>query len=245
MHAVLSRFLEPAHRASLNHMWRDKADRKRGAHTPAQLAASLGDLEALRILLKHGACVNQLPDRQFGRTALQGAADLRRLGQDKMTLVQFLLDSGADVNSAPAAGGGFTALQGAARAGDLFLVSFLLDRGANVNAAPADRGGITALQAAARSGNILLAELLIARGAYANAPPAFELGGTTVELAAEHGRLDMVQLLLNAGATGSRTRGGHCLHQAIRLAEKSGHSAIADILKTEQAGLEARALSRA
>ena len=245
MHAILSRFLEPTHHVSLNHMWRDKADRKRGAHTPAQLAASLGDLEALRILLKHGAYVNQPPDRQFGRTALQGAADLRRLGPDKMALVRFLLDCGADVNAAPAAEGGFTALQGAARAGDLFLVSFLLDRGANVNAAPADRGGITALQVAARTGNILLAELLIARGAHVNARPAFELGGTTVEMAAEHGRLDMVQLLLNAGATGSRTREGHGLDQAIRLAEKAGHSAIADILKTEQARQETRALSRA
>ncbi len=242
MHAILSRFLEPTHHASLNHMWRDRANRKRGAHTPAQLAASLGDLEALRILQKHGACVNQPPARQFGRTALQGAADLRRLGPDKMTLVRFTLDCGADVNAAPAAEGGFTALQGAARAGDLFLVSFLLDRGANVNAAPADRGGSTALQVAARTGNILLAELLIARGAHVNARPALELGGTAVEMAAEHGRLDMVQLLLNAGATGSRTREGHGLGQAIRLAEKAGHSAIADILKTEQARLDARAL---
>lgn len=241
MHAILRRFFESGHCASLHHMWHDKADSKWGPHSPVQLAASLGDLEAVKVLVSLGANVNQSPHYCFGRTALQGAADLRKLGRDKMRLVRYLLDCGADVNASPATVGGFTALQGAARAGDLFLVSFLIDRGADVNAPPPFSCGLSALDVAAKTGNILLAELLIARGAHANTPPVGLHDCTAVELAAEHGRLDMVKLLLNAGATGSRSLPGEePLGSAIRVAVKAGHPAIVRILNEERAKRQGR-----
>ena len=198
-HEVLRCFLQPPHSAIFDHMWCDKSngsdyDDEWRWYTPTQLAASLGDLEGLRILLDHGADANEAPADQSGRTALQHAC-LLTPSLKKTALIRLLLDHGANINADAAIKYGITALQGAAIAGDLMLAQFLLSLGANVNAWP-----------------------------------SFEGGRTAVEAAAEHGRLDMVQLLLNAGATGDPMRGTG-FEEAIRLAEKNGHFAVASLLK--------------
>ncbi|KAH6623191.1 ankyrin repeat-containing domain protein [Chaetomium tenue] len=200
-HDVLSRFLKPPHSAIIDHMWCDKSS---GAgvdcrdqwrrYTPTQLAASLGDLEAVKLLLDHGADVNEAPADECGRTAMQ-AASLLAPGPKKTALIQLLLDRGADIHTNAAIQSGITSLQGAAIAGDL-----------------------------------ILAQRLIHLGADANAWPSFSNGRTAVEAAAEHGRLDMVQLLLNAGAKGDVMRGTG-FEEAIKLAEKNGHFAVASLFK--------------
>jgi ankyrin repeat protein len=161
------------------------------------------------------------------RTPTQLAADYGRL-----KTVRMLLDRGADINEAPAYRFGRTALQAVAssESPSMELVQFLLEKSADVNAKPAVHGGITALQGAAISGDIMLAKLLLDKGADVNAAPSFIEGRYAIEGAAEHGRLDMVQLLLNAGAMGDVFRGTG-FEYAIKLAEKKGHSAIADLLK--------------
>ncbi len=211
MYALLRRFLEQSHGAVVDHIW-DFG----GWVSPAQLAASYGDLEALRILLDHGADVNKPAHYPSGHTALKAAAALRRPGPKKMALVRFLLDRGADINAVPATCNAFATSDGFASE------------------------GFTALHAAAISGDLFVTELLIARGARLGSPlssPSIPIADNVVEVAASHGRLDMVQLLLNAGAAG---RGESGLDQAIRRAETSGHSAIVEILKIEQ---QARHLS--
>jgi ankyrin repeat protein len=110
------------------------------------------------------------------------------------------------------------------------IVRLLLDHGAEINAAPAVAGGVTALQGASIKGHINIVEMLIENGADVNADPAVKDGRTAIEGAAEHGRLDTVKMLLNAGAVGD-TVGNTGFKEAIRLARKHRHFAVAELLE--------------
>jgi ankyrin repeat protein len=158
-HELLRRSLGPPHNAVIDHMWCDTS-----WYTPTQLAASLGDVEALKLLLDHGADVNEAPANESGRTALQ-AASLLMPGPKKTALIQLLLEHGANINADAALIGGITALQGAAIAGDLMLARLLISLGADVNAWPSFRGGRTAVEAAAEHGRLDMVQLLLNAGA--------------------------------------------------------------------------------
>jgi ankyrin repeat protein len=158
-HELLRRFLGPPHSAVIDHMWCDTS-----WYTPTQLAASLGDFEALKLLLDHGADVNEAPANESGRTALQ-AASLLMPGPKKTALIQLLLEHGANINADAALICGITALQGAAIAGDLMLARLLISLGADVNTWPSFRGGRTAVEAAAEHGRLDMVQLLLNAGA--------------------------------------------------------------------------------
>lgn len=129
---------------------------KAGAHVdgaeniPLVVAASMGHLGVVRILLDHRANVNQAT--REGRSALMQAA---QNGNDQ--IVQLLLENGADVNIANAVG--VTPLIIAAENGHLGVVQILLDHGANVNAQAAN--GTFALRQAAESGHLRVVEALL------------------------------------------------------------------------------------
>jgi ankyrin repeat protein len=98
-HGVLRRLLEPRRNAIIDHMWWDKyyelyEPDMWEPRTPTQLAATLGDLESLKMLLDRGSDVNEAPAPRFGRTALQ-AASSRTPGPTKTTLIHFLLGMSA------------------------------------------------------------------------------------------------------------------------------------------------------
>ncbi|GAB1317713.1 hypothetical protein MFIFM68171_07923 [Madurella fahalii] len=126
--------------------------------------ASRGKIVAVRMLLDHGADVNEAPGYKYGRTALQAAA-LLKPGPAKMTLIHLLLDRGANINADAAVQCGVTALQGAAVAGDLTLAELLIGRGADVNAWPSFENGYTAIEAAAKHGRLDMVQLLLNAGA--------------------------------------------------------------------------------
>lgn len=168
-HEVLTRFLEPPHNGIINHMWgQSNWDDFEGPsdppYTPTQLAASLGDLTALKILLDHGADVNEAPGHQRGRTALQ-AASLLPPAPAKTALIDFLLEHNANIDADAAVSCGVTALQGAAIAGDFMLAKLLITRGADVNAWPSFEEGRTAVEAAAEHGRLDTVQLLLNAGA--------------------------------------------------------------------------------
>ncbi|KAF9771733.1 hypothetical protein IL306_010619 [Fusarium sp. DS 682] len=167
---ILSRVLEAG--AIVNHMSYYEEMEEQANRTPLQLAAERGLLEAVELLVAHGADINEAAGHEFGRTALQAAISDHAIRDDE------------------------------GHVPNIELVEHLLERGADINAAPALCGGITALQGAAIQGDITIARLLLSKGADVNAAPAFEEGRSAIEGAAEYGRLDMVQLLLNAGAVG-------------------------------------------
>jgi ankyrin repeat protein len=191
-HKVLRRFLEPQHGAIFHctsrtdylgpyvclmplrpmdythviwrESWRWWQDESLRPYTPTQLAVFLRDLEALELLLDHGADANEPANYRGGRTVLQAAA-LMMPGPQKTEIIRALLDRGANVNADPAAVGGVTALQAAAMAGDLILAELLISHDADVNALPPLDGGRTAIEWAAEYGRLDMVQLLLNAGA--------------------------------------------------------------------------------
>ncbi|OFW27113.1 MAG: hypothetical protein A3J28_05865 [Acidobacteria bacterium RIFCSPLOWO2_12_FULL_60_22] len=144
-------------------------------------ARSIGNPDAVKSLLAHGADVN-VKEKQKGQTALMWA--LERRHQD---VARVLIEHGADIHAKSK--GGFTPLLFAARQGDLDSARLLLERGADVNdKAPVQRvygkareqergsvgnevvpGGLGSLLVAADSGHEALALFLVGKGADVNA----------------------------------------------------------------------------
>src|SRR6266540_6078626 len=95
--------------------------------TPLGLAAFFGHVEAVKVLLEHGADVNAKPPSRFQNTAVDSA-----VSGDHAEVVRVLLAAGADPNIRSEAN--YTTLQKAAAHGNLDIVRMLLDRGADLNA---------------------------------------------------------------------------------------------------------------
>jgi ankyrin repeat protein len=157
--------------------------------TPLQVAVAEGEMEAIQLLLEHGADVNAPAGADFGRTALQAATSAEEPDAD---LVDLLLVYGADVNAPPATRWGVTALQGAAIRGDIQIARILLAHEANVNAAPAPEEGCTAVEGAARHGRLDMVRLLLSVGAKADPVLGFL---RAIELAEKNGHLALADLL--------------------------------------------------
>jgi len=123
---------------------------------PLGLAAFFGHSEAVKVLLEHGADVNQKPPSRFANTAVDSA-----VAGDHADVVRILLAAGANPNVRSEAN--YTTLHKAAAHGNLEIVRMLLDRGADVHAVR--DGGHTPLDDAMEKGHAAIADLLRARGA--------------------------------------------------------------------------------
>jgi ankyrin repeat protein len=156
--------------------------------TPLQVAVVEGEMEAIQLLLEHGADVNAPAGAEFGRTTLQAATS----AEDPDPDIDLLLFHGADVNAPPATRGGVTALQGAAIRGDFRIVRMLLAHEADVNAAPAQEEGRTAVEGAAEHGRLDMMRLLLSVGAKADPVLGFL---RAIELAEKNGHLALADLL--------------------------------------------------
>ena len=160
--------------------------------TPLMLAAGVGSLDAVKILLEAGADVNAVDS--FGATPLMfgirdiakvrvlldaGARANEKSKQNQTALllaasttgsietVRLLVTKGADPKAIGAAGR--TGLIMAANQNDLAMVQFFLDQGVNVNAVDStDKSGHTALMAAAAQANTAMVKALIQKGADVN-----------------------------------------------------------------------------
>ncbi|MCK6501411.1 MAG: ankyrin repeat domain-containing protein, partial [Nitrospira sp.] len=166
-------------------------------NTALHLAAHLGNLDAVSLLVRSGADVNA--------TNREGVTPLLRAAADSAK-VALLLQHGADPNLASALG--HTPLMLAARSpfsGE--SARLLLDKGADPNAR--SRYGATALMAAAAADHLEHVKLLVGRGADVNANPVPDgsagdpiWGGMRTPLmwAALRGNLAMVTYLLDHGA---------------------------------------------
>ena len=164
-------------------------DSSRPMSTPLQVAVAEGEMEAILLLLEHGADVNAPAGAEFGRTALQAATSAE---EPDPNIIDLLLLYGADVNAPPATRGGVTALQGAAIRGDFQAVRMLLANEADVNAAPALEEGRTAVEGAAEYGRLEMMRLLLSIGAKAHPVLGFL---RAIKLAEENGHLALADLL--------------------------------------------------
>lgn len=158
------------------------------------LAARAGHGEVVRLLLEHGAKIDELSQNWKGgrRPALTFAAEAGHI-----SVVQQLLDAGATVTLPGQEYNGKTgtALHYAARSGHADIVRLLLSRGADAN----DKsGGEMPLHAAARNGHLEAIKALVDGGAKIESKE--REGNTPLHMAAQNGKLDAVKLLLTRGS---------------------------------------------
>lgn len=156
-----------------------------GNQHPLYEAASNGNLETVKILLKAGVKINDIHQEPV----LVTAAD-----KGHLELVKLLLEAGADVNISLGQCGE-TALQAAASRGNLGIVNALLEAGADVNAAAPPQNGRTALQAAVYQENLEVANVFLKAGADVIAPPS-ESHETPLQALSNGRNLEMLDLLL-------------------------------------------------
>jgi ankyrin repeat protein len=170
-------------------------------------AASNGDLDLVRALIKAGANVKL--KNQFGTTALTEAAII-----GTAPIIEALLKAGADPNTRNPEGE--TALMAVARSGKVEAAKLLLDAGADVNAKES-WGQQSAIMWAAAQSQGEMVKLLASRGADLNArgiirqwerkviteprPKDMNKGGFTPLLyAAREGCVECAKHLIAAGA---------------------------------------------
>lgn len=154
--------------------------------TALMIAASRGHRDCVRLLLDHGAKVDEATDAK--RTALMLTTDAQ--------VVRALLEKGADVNLRDAEG--MTALMYAIRdpRAESEAVEALLSGGAKVDTQ--DESGRTALTWAAIGGRADVVRALLSKHAALN--PKTNTGRTPLALAAINGRIEVVRQLTQAGA---------------------------------------------
>ncbi|KAH8129300.1 ankyrin repeat-containing domain protein [Trichoderma asperelloides] len=176
--------------ANTTHQWPTRSSSE-CERTPLQLAAEMGQVEAVKLLLDHQADPNALPARRHGMTALQAAASSEAAC---METVELLLTAGAAINADPAALGGITALQGAAIKGHFQIAMLLIEKGANVNAPPAIKDGRTAVEGAAEHGRLDMVQMLLNAGAIGDVIRKTGLK-KAISLARENRHFAVVELL--------------------------------------------------
>ncbi|MGE0862795.1 MAG: ankyrin repeat domain-containing protein [Vicinamibacterales bacterium] len=152
-------------------------------------AASKGDREAVRALLKKGLDVNAA--QGDGTTALHWAAM-----KGDAELAQMLIVAGANVRATTRLGA-YTPLYLAAKGGYSAVVAALLAAGADAKATTTN--GTTPLMIAAAAGDTRTITSLVENGADINATDGAK-GETPLMFAAAFNRTDAVKLLLARGA---------------------------------------------
>ena len=225
----------------------------RMGYTPLMTASQRGSLEAVRLLLAHGARPRFAPLRHGipVPTPLHLAAEYGRL-----EIVRLLLKHGADANASFAGDSplmeaakknhydvcreliargaavnaqsvfGMTALTIAvSRGGDPRVIKLLIQKGASVNVR--DRAGWTPLLMAAATRGPEIMDILLAAGAD---PKAISPSGeSALILAAGENNLDVIQILLSRGVDvnlkDDRNR------TALSVAQDNGHTDAAELLK--------------
>jgi ankyrin repeat protein len=155
--------------------------------TPLMYAAEIGSLEAMRLLLDHGADVNA--QNGFGSTALMWSVS-------DAAKVRLLLDHGAEVNTT--ARTGRTALIIAAFTNpSAEVVRLLLAKGAKVDVM--DKRHVTPLNGATFGNDTATVRLLLEAGADMDTPDTF-IGLTPLMNAAGNRNVEATKLLLAKGA---------------------------------------------
>ena len=191
--------------------------RSKGGATPLHLAAQLGNVQAISLLLANGALVDA---RTVGYT-VSGDVGVGMVGDgsglhtitrrmevkcggftplsvavsnNQLSAAQMLLDHGADANTMEQDGA--APLDFAVDGGRKDLVELLLDHGANPN--PRFGDPFTPLCLAVKKGFPEIAKLLISHGANPNSMD--DSGDAPIHIAARAARKDLLELLVQGGA---------------------------------------------
>lgn len=194
-----------------------RAGQGRSYRTPLSYAAESNNLAVAKLLISHGADVD---DGGGGASPLSAAG----ANGDFVEMAQLLVDNGAKVD-APS-----PPLIFAAGRGNIKVTNYLLAQGANPNAT--DKNGVTALYSAAGSDyGASTAEALLKHGA--NVDATYLSGLTALHQAASQGATKVMEVLLAHGAKVDAITGNGTtpLGLAIRLgAIQKGGRGVAEIL---------------
>jgi ankyrin repeat protein len=155
--------------------------------TPLMYAAEAGSLDAMRLLVDHGAEVNA--QNAFGSTALMWSAS-------DPAKVRLLLDHGAQVNTAAKSGRTALIIAGFTNP-SAEVVRLLLAKGANVDVM--DQRRVTPLNAATFGNDTDTIRVLLEAGADIDTPDTF-IGLTPLMNAAGNRNVEAVKLLIAKGA---------------------------------------------
>ena len=203
-----------------------------GAHAavkPLVDAASRGDTEQVRQLLRDGADVNEA--QGDGMTALHWAAET---GNNE--LADMLIYAGSHLDAGTRIGQ-YTPLHIASRQGHADIVRALVSAGANVEAATTNSGA-TPMHLAAASGSAAAVSALIEGGADIEVRES-RWGQTPLIFAASANRLETLRVLLDAGADPSISasyRDTAVMEQADRAAERRISEFLAEFKEKEGGG---------
>jgi len=183
--------------------------------TPLNRALFEGNIEAIRVLIDHGAdSTAPADDRLF---LLQAAS----LG-GHVEVIQVLLEYAIDVTAKFP--NGLTALHGASMGGHVEMVRCLLEHGLDPTAQVED--GFTSLHLASSAGHVEVARLLLDCGVDVTAQQ--KDGVTPLHLASCQGHVEVARLLLDRGAdaTARDKDGSTPLHEVAAR----GHVELAHLL---------------
>ncbi|TRX91199.1 hypothetical protein FHL15_007987 [Xylaria flabelliformis] len=164
--------------------------------SPLRLAAFMGDVSIVRLLLDVGAGTDFSPPGK--KTALHIAAIVGHFD-----VVKSLLDGGAIVEPPRRLERGATALQWSAINGHLRIAKLLISSGADINTPPAKDCGRTALEGAAERGRLDMVQFLLEMGAKLDGEMRIYYV-RSVDLAKRNGHYTIANLLKENGSWGER-----------------------------------------
>jgi len=199
------------------------------AESTVASAASQGDMDEVRNLLRGGADVNAA--QGDGMTALHWAA-----ARDDRALADLLIYAGASLEAGTRVGH-YEPLHVAAREGHAAVAEALIAAGADPMARTSNSGA-TPLHLAAASGDARTLRALIVAGADIDARES-AWGQTPLIFAAAANRVDAVRILLDAGADPAlhaRTVDVVEMEQADKAADKRINRIIAEFREAEGGG---------
>lgn len=172
------------------------------AFTPLMVAANRASIDLVTYLLENGAAINA--QSEGGYTAL-----ILAITSSKEMAAIYAMNESAN-GSDPS----------------LLVIKKLLDAGADVNISTG--GGNRALQEAALHGNVEIVKLLLSKGAEVNSANTWK-ETALMSGSLSNGSAEVIQLLLEAGADPlAKDVDGV---SALDLAEKSGNTAVLNVLK--------------
>lgn len=178
--------------------------------TPLSIAIDNNNVDMVRLLLNHGAKINEITDRYTGRTEFFSAM---RVGS--ISLVELLLQKGANINALDS--NGMPPLASALWYKRKDIVELLINRGADVNIL--SKNGDTLLQG--HSHNIDMFELLLKHGVNVNAKNKY--GNTLLWSVCCDSEPSELLIKYGAGINIRNSEGRTILH----LAAQSGRNIVA------------------